>query len=743
MKLKSSAHEVTIGNIEVTSDEFQIKNSAHAFRILSSGLYKNKLRAIVRELSCNALDSHTMAGNPEVPFEMHLPTSIEPYFSIRDFGTSLDHDGILSLYSTYFSSSKTNSNTQIGALGLGSKSPFSYTDNFSITAYKDGKCRVYSAFINEKGVPSIIKMSESESDEKTGICVQMSMTDTRDMYNICQEATNALRHFVVLPVFTGAPLKDHQIRPTYNKEYSNFSKGVQVLTHYNTAVALQGPVEYPLEPTGIPEKYISFLHHNPLVINFEIGELDITASREELSYDKATLKNIVARLDCIFQDIKLFINEQLKSCKTDWEKILKIQQFRSQNFLHEAANLAIKEHNLEKYLQDGQFRNKVVLETLPKGMRFSNLSITSKQVRRDKPDYHYVSVPATATTRSDHIKKEHVFVSFKDNVLFIINDVKKGHLKRIHNYQLSNPGRKDIFLVEYDTIPGTPGYLPNVPDYIEYIKEQFGNPPILLVSQTAELAAKPKIQPRSIVALTRNENYDSERSSSKRFKWGTNEYEFDDTTTYYYVEVTGFDPNVEYNSKEHLVYSMFSNMNDVMIFMREFGFFNEGTNTVPAIFGVRKSGVDEVRKAPNWKNALLEIAKKAATVVPKDIRNILMQGELLENDKLAAIITYAQKHKFEFSENSLFGKVCTDCGITRFSSKDSISGKLSLYRVCSSINSNNSVDTIKSEVYNTMQELNNRYPLLEHSKCNSFYKTDEYSAGILNYIKLIDNTLGK
>jgi hypothetical protein len=40
--------------------EFRIRNSAKAFNILSSGLYANKVRAIVRELSCNAVDSHIL-----------------------------------------------------------------------------------------------------------------------------------------------------------------------------------------------------------------------------------------------------------------------------------------------------------------------------------------------------------------------------------------------------------------------------------------------------------------------------------------------------------------------------------------------------------------------------------------------------------------------------------------------------------------------------------------------------------
>ena len=128
--------------------EFRIRNSAKAFSILSSGLYANKIRAIIRELSCNAVDAHKAAGTTDVPFEVHLPTALEPFFYIRDFGIGLNHDQVTNIYTTYFESTKTASNDFIGALGLGSKSPFSYTENFTVTAIKDGRKGLYTAFIN-------------------------------------------------------------------------------------------------------------------------------------------------------------------------------------------------------------------------------------------------------------------------------------------------------------------------------------------------------------------------------------------------------------------------------------------------------------------------------------------------------------------------------------------------------------------------------------------------------------------
>ena len=103
------ANEAVLSNVGEIG-EFRIRNSAKAFNILSSGLYANKIRAIVRELSCNAVDSHTAAGKQDTPFDVHLPNQLDPTFSIRDYGTGLTHEQVQSIYTTYFESTKTESN---------------------------------------------------------------------------------------------------------------------------------------------------------------------------------------------------------------------------------------------------------------------------------------------------------------------------------------------------------------------------------------------------------------------------------------------------------------------------------------------------------------------------------------------------------------------------------------------------------------------------------------------------------
>ena len=187
-------HPAVLGNVSQTGN-FQIKNSPKAFGILSSGLYSNKVKAIIRELSCNAWDSHVQSGNSD-PFDVHLPNELEPWFSVRDYGTGLSHEQIMSLYTTYFDSTKTGSNDFVGALGLGSKSPFSYTDNFTVTSVVDGWKGIYSAYIDDQGLPAIAQMSSSDTDEANGLCVSFSVKET-DFYAFRDESQRVYPYFAV------------------------------------------------------------------------------------------------------------------------------------------------------------------------------------------------------------------------------------------------------------------------------------------------------------------------------------------------------------------------------------------------------------------------------------------------------------------------------------------------------------------------------------------------------------------
>lgn len=144
--------------------ELTIKQSENIFSLLAEKLYSNQIGSIVRELSCNARDSHFEAENYE-PFEITLPTSLNPIFTIRDYGVGMSEEKIDTVYSCLGETTKDKSNNLIGAYGLGSKTPIYYAKALNITSYQSGKKLVYSVYISGEGKPSITKMVEKIFDK--------------------------------------------------------------------------------------------------------------------------------------------------------------------------------------------------------------------------------------------------------------------------------------------------------------------------------------------------------------------------------------------------------------------------------------------------------------------------------------------------------------------------------------------------------------------------------------------------
>ena len=98
-------------NFDGQSSTFSIKASAHAFKILAGNLYSDRIGAVVRELVCNAYDSHVEAGHQE-PISIHTPNVFEPWFSVLDNGVGISHEFMMSGYTTAFLSTNKNPNKQ-------------------------------------------------------------------------------------------------------------------------------------------------------------------------------------------------------------------------------------------------------------------------------------------------------------------------------------------------------------------------------------------------------------------------------------------------------------------------------------------------------------------------------------------------------------------------------------------------------------------------------------------------------
>lgn len=289
--------------------KFTIQASAKAFQILSSALYSRKIEAIIRELGCNAADSHTQAGYPERPFVVHLPNSWEPEFYVEDFGIGLDASDVENIYTSYFTSTKTDSNDVTGGFGLGSKTPFSYCDSFNIRTRKAGVEYHFNAYINMQGEPATTMLSCVPTTEPNGVRVTVPVKVT-DYNQFRTDAFTVYKWFQVVPTITGGAAGngitiDNARALRLIKEQSFWAEYSKDGWDKNSITAVMGNVAYhvPNVSTTFNAHFNGserkFFEHNSLFIQFNIGDLDVAASRETISFDEDTEAAFVARVKLI------------------------------------------------------------------------------------------------------------------------------------------------------------------------------------------------------------------------------------------------------------------------------------------------------------------------------------------------------------------------------------------------------------------------------------------------------------
>ena len=282
------------------SFQFGIKESglSHIFNVLRNQLYSDKDLALIRENSCNAVDAHTEVGNADIPIKVTLPTQMTPEFKVRDFGRGLTENQIAEIYAMYGESTKRGSNEQIGQLGLGCKSAFAYGDNFVINSYVDGTKTTYIAFIDPSVVGQISKMGSEDTKEENGIeiVIPVKSDDYSEFYD---KAVRLFKYFKVIPNVRGASqeqLKNDLKRDEVivGKDNWNLVKG--------ESHAVMGNIAYPLDSGALNINWQddrAELISSGVVIDFAIGDLEISASREALQYTDRTKSIILKKLESI------------------------------------------------------------------------------------------------------------------------------------------------------------------------------------------------------------------------------------------------------------------------------------------------------------------------------------------------------------------------------------------------------------------------------------------------------------
>jgi len=165
--------EVLVGQAAPTQN-FGVSDDPMLMSMLSTGFYNNPLRTMIQEIMFNAWDAHRMGECLDKPIDIYINEGSG--LIIRDYGPGIPDEDIHPTYCIYGGSTKRKDKRQTGGFGLGSKSPFAYTESFTVTSMNQHvKCMYLISRVSEDGgKPGLTRLMKIDTTE-TGLMVTVPL----------------------------------------------------------------------------------------------------------------------------------------------------------------------------------------------------------------------------------------------------------------------------------------------------------------------------------------------------------------------------------------------------------------------------------------------------------------------------------------------------------------------------------------------------------------------------------------
>lgn len=284
MKPVQTTQFVNSGNFDGDSIEFGFdQNSLAHLQSILSDLYSNPYLAVLRELSANGLDAQ-IANGYTGPIEVKLPSALSPTLTIKDYGIGMSLDDLYKTYTKYGASTKRGTDTQVGMLGIGSKSPLAIADSFSITTVHNGLKVAAVVSKNEQGIGQLQIIDTSPSSDLSGTKISIP-TDRNfeaaaaDLFRFWNKGT------VVVNGVAPVTLNGYQI-----------DDNTLITDKIDRDYIVMGNIPYPVSFKDENSYYDMGLigdrrgyNRAHAVVRVPIGSVNFAPSREELNYSNYTL----------------------------------------------------------------------------------------------------------------------------------------------------------------------------------------------------------------------------------------------------------------------------------------------------------------------------------------------------------------------------------------------------------------------------------------------------------------------
>jgi hypothetical protein len=278
-------------------------------QMLSKNLYSDSIGSTIRECASNALDSHRRAGVEDpIVVSFKLDDNNNYYFSVEDFGVGLNDDDVRNIISKYGKSTKRNSDTELGMMGLGFKAPLAYSSSFYFICRKDNIERKYMMYEGED-TNTIDRLYERPTAEGNGVkvIIPVKWSDRNSFYSKIQEQ---LAYFdsVYFDVTAGGHSIDNKftIYRSEHFQYSEMSKDDYL------HICLDN-VYYPLDFNKLGISNLEF----PVALRFSLTDgIFPTPNREAIRYTQEAKDIILKRLGQMSDFFIEKYNREMQNCST-------------------------------------------------------------------------------------------------------------------------------------------------------------------------------------------------------------------------------------------------------------------------------------------------------------------------------------------------------------------------------------------------------------------------------------------
>jgi hypothetical protein len=277
--------------------------------LLTKGLYKDPITAVIAEWVNNGVDSVVQTGKS--PIENPVLVKIERennkhMFSVEDFGVGLDDRDFEDICMNYLESTKEDSNEFIGSWGLGMKSFLSLERSATFICRKNGIERKYLVYEGEEFV-NFDLIYARPTTEKSGVKAELVINGWSEYSTFTSKAKQKLAYYDTVALIIDGQVVENTINRSVDFQWSTLN------TNRVMHICLKD-VYYSIDWEALG--YISAINVG-VALRFELGEgITPTPSRESYITNEKTKKLILDKIKKVADWFVLTYNDRVKQFTT-------------------------------------------------------------------------------------------------------------------------------------------------------------------------------------------------------------------------------------------------------------------------------------------------------------------------------------------------------------------------------------------------------------------------------------------